>query len=505
MVKNLALLWLSLAVLPMTTFIILTINMWHRVTYGRKKHHAKLPGALRKTILVTGVSAAKGLTIARLFHRAGHTVIGADFHSLSPGSVSTAIGKYYRLPAPEKTRISNGEDVEDAPYTLELLRIVREQNVDLWIPASEPASAVQDALVRDMMESQTCARPVQLRAKHVRTLSGKDSFMRYTRNLELPTPDTELVRSKADVIDFLTQRGGLNASSCQNIGASSKRYILRPVGDTATAPTGSMPLLPLASERETIQCIEDMPLLEGDEYIMQEHLQGHEFLTHALVVRGRVRAFVACPSSETAMHYQTLPQESPFSRFMLNFTQTIADEEGPEFTGHIGFTFMAKSWSGGDSKHEDVHVYPIKCHPSVQIPAIFFRDTPELVGEYLSVLDSSGPHRPEEEDGEDGDNSLVLYPQNPKTYYWMGQDLMRYLFAPTAEKISGDPRDVVFLGGNVASLIDHVRNWKDPVFETWDPWPWWWLYHVYWPTQVARNLFWGKWHRGEVSLREVFQ
>jgi catechol O-methyltransferase len=46
------------------------------------------------------------------------------------------------------------------------------------------------------------------------------------------------------------------------------------------------------------------------------------------------------------------------------------------------------------------------------------------------------------------------------------------------------------------------------MFEVWDPLPFWWLYHVYWPA-----VFWGRacgggsgrWSRVNVSTGKVFE
>lgn len=480
--KNLALLCLSLALLPLDTAIILAVDCWHKLTAGRQAH-AKVPEPLRKTVLVTGVSMAEGLALARLFHHTGHKVISADIHTLAPGRVSVAVERFYRLPSPGKTPFSNDDDIVDDPYALELLRIVKEENIDLWVSVSDITATVQDALAKDTIESQTSAKAIQLSAKHVRTFQQKKSFMEYTRSLELLTPDTEVIRSKSSIIDFLTKRGGLKTHPAMN------RFLIKPTSISGNV-RHEIPLLPLATEQDTLRSISGIPMGDGDEYIMQEYLHGHEFCTHALVIQGRVRAFVACPSSDMPIHYQALPPESPLSRFMLAFTETIAEAEGQGFTGHIGFNFMAKTWNGGDSKHEGVHVYPIECNPGVNAAIVLFNDTPELVGEYLSVLQPDSQMTELEKP--------VLVPKNPKKYYWIGQDLVQQFLSPTAERLARDPRDAA-RSGEVFSFMEHVRYWKDGTFEAWDPWPWWWLYHVYWPVQFLGDLLWGRWYKVNAS------
>jgi catechol O-methyltransferase len=50
-----------------------------------------------------------------------------------------------------------------------------------------------------------------------------------------------------------------------------------------------------------------------------------------------------------------------------------------------------------------------------------------------------------------------------------------------------------------------LLNWKDGTFEVWDPWPAFWLYHVYWPVQFVLAVVQGKkWSRLNVSTTKMF-
>lgn len=482
-VKNLALLVLSLVLLPINTVAILSIDIWSRYTNERHTHNA-IPESLRKTFLVTGVSMAKGLALARMFHRAGHRVIGADFHPLSLGRVSSSIDKFYPLPSPRKQPFSDDEEIDDDAYALELLRIVKNEHVDLWVSNSDVVAAVQDALARDMIESQTTAKAVQLNAKHVRLLHEKDSFIQHVQSLGLDVPETEVVQTRPAVIDFLNKHGGLRSQP-----GSSKKFLLKPIGVNDVARY-DMPLLPLASEQETIRRLDQVPFESGS-WIMQEYIQGFEFCTHALVIRGQVRAFVACPSADLLMHYKALDAELPLSIAMLKFTKKVASANGEDFTGHISFDFLVKSGLGRDAKDGEVKIFPIECNPRVHTAVLLFNDTPNLVGEYLAVLD---PHL------QLADKEIVT-PVNPKKYYWIGQDLVERLLHPIWRHFPRLPHT----SGEIRSFVNHVKCWKDGTFETWDPWPWWWLYHVYWPTQFAQYIVWGRWQKVNVSTGKAFQ
>lgn len=58
---------------------------------------------------------------------------------------------------------------------------------------------------------------------------------------------------------------------------------------------------------------------------------------------------------------------------------------------------------------------------------------------------------------------------------------------------------------NCTTFVDHLVFWKEGTFEIWDPLPWWWLYHVYWPGQFLWSILQRrKWSRINVSTTKVF-
>ena len=494
--KNLFLLSLSLILLPIDTALILGVDLWSRYHgFNTARKQQPVPAALRKTILVTGVGMSKGLALARQFHSAGHRVVGADFHRLSPGRVSAAIDVFHRLPWPRKTPLAEDEDIEDDPYALALLEIVKEEGVDLWVSVSDVNTAIQDALAAGMVESQTSAKACQLNAKYVRILHEKDLFMQYTKNLGLPVPDTQVVSTRPAVVDFLVKRGGLKMTP------GAKRYLLKPVGVNDIARY-DMPLLPLASEQETLRRIDSVPMEGADAFIMQEFIPGPEFCTHALVVRGQVRSFVACPSSELLMHYKALPSDTLLSKSMLAFTEKVASTCGEDFTGHVSFDFLVPLAQQGDGPKDgdNLQIYPIECNPRVHTAVVLFNKTPEVVGEYLSILE---PGESSATGGSKTNGTEPIIPKDPDNYYWIGQDFVERLLYPAFEQALR--RALPKQSGDVRSFVEHVQYWKDGTFEVWDPWPWWWLYHIYWPVQFLGYLAWGRWHKINVSTGKAFQ
>ncbi|GJC94193.1 hypothetical protein ColKHC_03019 [Colletotrichum higginsianum] len=323
--KNLALIALSLAFLPLNTVLLFACYAWQHLRPGRASGTHGTPGApgtadqrqplRRRTILVTGVGMTKGLTLARLFHQAGH-------------------------------RVKPGRGSAD-PYLDSVLRVVEQEKVDLWVSCSGVSSAVEDGIVKEVLEARTRCRAVQFDVARTQVLHEKDSFMEHTGETGMRVPESYLVTSRNEMIAAL--EGAAAGLSYDSEGEAAKpprarrpRFIAKSVGVNDRG-RGDMTLLPLPTEKQTydhIYHLEWLGLSDKEPWLLQEFIDGHEFCTHSLVVRGRVRAFVACRSAELLMHYVALPPESSLSLAMLEFTRKQAASFGESFTGHLSFDFM---------------------------------------------------------------------------------------------------------------------------------------------------------------------
>ena len=478
--KNFFLLCLSLVILPFSTAAVAAAFILGKP--GSSLGSDVVLSADPKTVLVTGVSMAKGLATARLLYRQGHRVIGADCNSLSPGRVSRAIDSFYVLPRPAHTV----EDIalQDA-YIRRLSAIIEAEGVHLWISVSDVTAAIQDAQVKEIIEKRTRARAIQLDQDTVEILHDKARFIELARSLRLTVPDTQVVSTSQSLVEFLTKRGGLW------LRPGGMRYLVKPIAVDDIARF-DMPILPLASEKDTFARIALIPFRQDASFIVQEFIQGQEFCSHALVVRGRVRAFVACPSGDVLMHYTALPQNSALSKKMLAFTKTVVDSGGPAWTGHISFDFLVKSENICDKEQESIDIFPIECNPRVHTAVLLFNETPGLVDEYLSVLGSAS--NPE---------SSPLHPKGQEQYYWVGQEFVEQVAVPLYELVHGGMSLGKFCQ-SIGTFFQRVIRWKDGTFEAWDPWPWWWLYHVQWPAQFVKFLFKGRWQKLNVSTGKVF-
>lgn len=491
--KNIALIVLSLILLPFDTFVLLLVLMYEYFIPSsdpRCRNAARSnPSFKPKTVLVTGVGMSKGLVLARSFYQAGHNVLGADFDRNACGRVSKAISKFYTL---RKPTAESGS----AAYIQGLLEVVLSEEVDLWVSCSGVASATEDGEAKEIIEARTSCRAIQFDVPTTQTLHEKHSFIARTQSLGLDVPETHTITDCR------------SAEKALGEGPSGRKYIMKPIG-MDDVNRGDLTLLPKDTEPETAKHLSKLEVSEKAPWIMQQFIEGPEYCTHSLVIKGHVKAFVACPSAELLMHYEALRPDSKLSQAMLKFTQRYATAEGKDFTGHLSFDFMVdrsqvEALSIGKQNAELV-LYPIECNPRAHTAVVLFRGIPGLPKAYLSLLDNASSMQPNGKTR--GTESSILTPQQGERFFWIGHDLVELVVLPLLSILFFMPQaSMLDCFQNMLKFVDHAVNWKDGTFERWDPAPWWWLYHIYWPMQFWLALTSGEqWSRINVSTTKVFK
>lgn len=479
--QNVALIVLSFLFLPLDTLILLFSFSWCAVRSNEvrenRKQSRQRSGFTPRTILVTGVGMTKGLSLARLLHESGHDVVGADFEpdgSLVCGRVSKSLKKFYRLRKPSSKDVGSGE------YIQSLLNIVAAENVELWVSCSGVASAVEDGMAKEIVEARTKCKAIQFGVKVTQTLHEKHSFIKHIEDLGLLVPATYKATSRDEIERILRDT------------PAGRKYIMKTIG-VDDSVRGDMTLLPKDTEVETSKHIARLKVSDQSPWILQQFIKGNEYCTHSLIVAGRVKAFVACPSSELLMHYEALPSQSVLSQAMLDFTKEVAAIGGTTFTGHLSFDFMVENESAHDSKV--IALYPIECNPRAHTAVALFDGTSQMVESYLSALDPF-----------DGTTEChVVQPVRKDKYYWIGHELVTKVILPTLSLITLDS-SISTVWQNYYTFADHLLTWKDGTYELWDPLPWWWLYHIYWPMRFMSCILQGKkWSRVNVSTTKMFE
>ncbi|KAL8804556.1 MAG: hypothetical protein Q9182_002471 [Xanthomendoza sp. 2 TL-2023] len=487
--QNTALIIISLFFLPLSTVILfasysLALLVAQDAPYRRSRVRASRT-FVPQTILVTGVGMTKGLVLARLFYEAGHDVIGADFEPngvQACGRYSRSLRKFYRLPKP------TAED-GSAYYINALLRVVKQDRVDLWVSCSGVASAVEDGQAKEVLERRSSCRAIQFDVATTSMLHEKDTFTQETERLGLPVPETYSVTSRDAVHKVLNQ------------SPKRKSYIMKSVG-MDDAVRGDMTLLPKRTISETYNHVSQIPISNQKPWILQQFIKGKEYCTHALVVNGKVKLFVACPSAELLMHYEALPSDSALSRAMLSFTQEFVARSARSMTGHISFDFLVDE--DANEKGANFMLKTIECNPRAHTAVALFSGQGQAVSNsYLSVLAGNmvngNGHSSESEEEQ------IVMPDQPAKYYWVGHDLISLVLLPLLQLLQGGTRLKDWVRG-CSEFMAQVLFWKDGTFEVWDPLPWWWLYHVYWPGQFLVSILQNrKWSRINVGTTKMFQ
>lgn len=511
--RNLFLILLSLLFLPLSTLILVATYILQPMFSTNTARRARIrssPSFRPRKILVTGVSMAKGLILARAFHLAGHDVIGADYEVWSvpvPGRVSRSLKKFYTLPKPS-------EKGGSARHLAELVRIVEEERVDLWVSCSAQSCAVEDGQAKELLEQRLGVVAIQFDVETTRILHEKNLFLPYTRDLGLPIPETHTVTSRAEVHRLLGQGAAFPQKG------RKKQYILKSVAIDDLTRMDLHPL-PRRTMSETYHQVAKTPISASNPWLLQQFIRGKEYCTHALVVRGVIKSFVACPSSDLVMHYESIARESPLSKSMLLFTKEFvarASRGGGTMTGHLSFDFLVDEIP--TEKGVEMVLQPIECNPRTHtaITVAFQGRELEMVDAYLSALGQThlpntngSPNPPSSSsplnsDPSDSDRILssILTPTHVSRSYWIGHDIFTLILFPLLHIFSTKFSVSTYLGGYV-TLLTRILTWKEGSFAFWDPLPSWWLYHVYWP-----KVWWAytvnktKWTRINVSTGRYF-
>ncbi|KAI9854894.1 MAG: hypothetical protein M1824_006526 [Vezdaea acicularis] len=471
--NSFVLLILSLIFLPFDTFILF-YSYALRPLFSRRSQRASAlrdPAFTPRTVLITGLSMAKGLALARAFHNTGHSVIGADFEDYRipvNGRFSRSLKRFYKLPRP-----TAGES-GGLKYIESLLSIITSESCQLWVSCSGVTEASEDGEAAELIKRLTRCKVVQFERQLVDTLHEKQSFIEKTKALGLQVPETHPVTSTEDALRLLESK------------KDEERYILKSVHyDNATR--GDMTLLPLQTPAKTEGYLSKLDISLLNPWVLQQFISGKEYCTHALVLKNEIRAFVACPSSDLLMHYQALPVDSGLAQSMLAFTKEFMRGIEEEMTGHLSFDFLVREKA---TKNGVVQVlYCIECNPRAHTAVVLFEDVADvLIRAYMDLLLPELPL----DDGFVGNPAFL---KEPRSKYWIGHDLVSFVLHPLLKLLAGRGSFKQFQE-SMGVFMEHVLFWRDGTFELWDPLPWWALYHIYFPAHFLLAIFTGKrWSR----------
>ena len=143
---------------------------------------------------------------------------------------------------------------------------------------------------------------------------------------------------------------------------------------------------------------------------------------------------------------------------------------------------------------------PIECNPRAHTAVVLFTGVDvAMTKAYLGAL------RPQINGVAADDEMELVTPVNSTGIYWIGHDVVTLVLYPLLAILQGKMTVGDYLRGCI-TFFEHLLFWKDGTFEIWDPLPWWWLYHVFWPGKFLWSIIQRrKWSRINVGTTKMFE
>ncbi|WP_138500198.1 ATP-grasp domain-containing protein [Nostoc sp. PA-18-2419] len=341
-IQNILTLALLLLALPINATIVLVTLLWHIIS--RPFQHSATKAANPKNILISGAKMTKALQLARSFHNAGHRVVLLETHKywLSGHRFSQAVDKFYTVPAPQE----NPER-----YTQALIDIIKQENIDVYIPVTSPVGSYYDSLAKPSL-SEYC-EVFHFDADITQKLDDKFELAETARSLGLSVPKSFKITSAEQVLNF-------------DFSGESRKYILKSIPYDSVRRL-DLTKLPCATPEETAAFVKSLPISPEKSWIMQEFIPGKEFCTHSTVRDGELRLHCCCESSAFQVNYENV-ENSQIREWVRHFVKEL------KLTGQISFDFI---------QAEDGTVYAIECNPRTHSAITAFYDHPKVAQAYL--------------------------------------------------------------------------------------------------------------------------
>lgn len=349
-----------------------------------------------KTILVSGGKMTKALQLARSFHRAGHRVILIESNKywLTGHRFSRAIDRFYTVPKPQ------AKDYTDA-----LLRIVRKERVDVYVPVCSPAASHYDAQAKRVL-SEHC-EVMHFDPETVRKLDDKAEFSATAASLGLSVPEFYRITHPQQVTDF-------------DFREREWPYILKSIPYDSVRRL-DLTRLPRDTTLETAAFVQALPISEDNPWIMQAFIPGQEYCTHSTVRDGELQVHCCCESSAFQINYEMVDKPE-IEAWVGRFVGAL------KLTGQVSFDFI---------QADDGRIYAIECNPRTHSAITMFYNHPDLAAAYLEsnfpVVQPLGSSRPT---------------------YWIYHEVWRLVTHPTkvAQRLS-----------IIARGKDAIFDWSDPL------------------------------------------
>ncbi|KAF3395811.1 hypothetical protein F1880_006759 [Penicillium rolfsii] len=438
---------ISLSLLFIDSAILVGISVLSRVRAAPDERQAATRDVhfYPKTVLITGVGTPYGLALARAWDAQGHRVVGVDVADLnlpvrSGGGMSNTLLAFYRVPKDH--------------YISRLLDIIHREKIDIWIPCSPKATAIEDATARQVIESRTSCRCVVFDPELTSRLIRPESFRQFLIERDLPVLDRHQVQSRDSVHKILNR-------------SPTKSYHMRQISSSGSEAAIILPKRTLSrtySEVSEITISKDVP------WVMQQQTRLGEFYADLLLVHGHVHAIKVRMVATRAPHWGASRMDEALATAIHRLMQRFAVKGGVRMTGHLSVRLLIDEEFEHTSVRHTIHI--VDCVPGASAIENLLRDARCPIDGYTEVLsiDVTEPAAWKVA------ATLSPTPQPSSTLIEIVETMLAG-FLP-----GGFPQDIIksTLATLQAELTPFVF-WKDPRFSSRDPLPWWWHVHVYQP------------------------
>ncbi|OAP55397.1 hypothetical protein AYL99_10370 [Fonsecaea erecta] len=479
--------FLAAACLPVSTLLLIfnllciAPSAWVSVHQRLKK----VPGFRSRTILITGINTPHGLRLARAFHSTGHKVVGADYEPDGfPIHVrfSNALSRFYGLPP-------QSDDSRQVAYIACLVRIIQEEQAELWVNCTSSVDPSTEAHARSAIEQSNQCQCFALRVDNVPYFATKEAFLLYAASQGLPVPETYHVRSRDEVHNVLNKARG------------RRKYLLHNVDQNGLHASSSRTVLPRRTLSQTYNTVSQMAITSTAPWKLEQDVNGLErYQTFAIIVRGSLRAFVASRSTLPGC-YQLLDPKSALSMSMLRFVHTFARNQGRDFTTHLGIDFCVEEQVTESGVAQII--LPVQVCVQAQPAAQLFQGlggSVQLTRAYLESLAVNELNtdkqmtRPGLAATQHSLQDDVEMPDSKISgTYCFGQDLVQLCFEPLFGLITLRIGIIDYIR-HLTQFFNHLICWEDDLYSFQDPVPFWWSYQVYIPLRFVTNAV--AWTRG---------
>ncbi|MDJ0775278.1 MAG: ATP-grasp enzyme [Mastigocoleus sp. MO_167.B18] len=416
--KNIATLGLLLLALPFNALIVTFSLVLQR--FGIKSKNIDSEAVEPKNILISGGKMTKALQLARSFHAAGHRVVLIETHKywLSGHRFSNAVDKFYTTDFPQKN---------PQAYIQNLIDIIKEENIDVYIPVTSPVASYYDSLAKPVI-SEYC-QVFHLDVEVTEMLDDKFAFSQRAGSMGLSIPKSFKITAPEQVLNF-------------DFSGETRKYILKSIPYDSVRRL-DLTKLPCDTPEQTEAFVRSLPISPQKPWIMQEFIPGKEYCTHSTVRNGEVRLHCCCESSAFQVNYENI-EHSKIRQWITHFLGELG------VTGQLSFDFI---------EAEDGEVYAIECNPRTHSAITTFYNHPEVANAYIGQQPQVEPIEP-----------LI----NSKPTYWLYHEIWRLTSIRSLTQLR--------------NWLVNIWRGTDAIYQLNDPLPFLMVHHWQIPLLLLQNL-----------------